>query len=106
MRLHLRNAPRAAGGAHPRQCLLGPAANPAHRPAPGVRSQLPVLDPRGPHPRRPTGAGYVRQSGDDLAGRQLGFTVKKTVRNTIASRPPARSLDCPDARPDSPRLSG
>ena len=58
------------------------------------------IDPRatGPHPRRPTGRpGYVRQSGDDLAGGETAGLYRKKKRyarpNTIAptSRPPARS---------------
>ena len=56
---------------------------------------------------------YVRQSGDDLrAVKQLGFTVKKNgtrVRTRSPrrrGRPRAVGDDCPDARPDSPRLSG
>ena len=54
------------------------------------------------HPRRPTGHPaltyrYVRQSGDDLAGRETAGLYRKKKRyarpNTIAptSRPPARS---------------
>ena len=100
----------------PRQCLLGPAAqttaagNRRSRPAPAALraasgARVPAahargIDPRatGPHPRRPTGRpGYVRQSGDDLAGRETAGLYRKKKRyarpNTIAptSRPPARS---------------
>ena len=65
-------------------------------------------------PRRPTGRpGYVRSLATIWrAVKQLGFTVKKNgprVRTRSPrrrGRPRAVGDDCPDARPDSPRLSG
>ena len=116
----LHDSPRACRRPRSRaktaSCLLGPAAqttaagNRRSRPAPAALraasgARVPAahargIDPRatGPHPRRPTGRpGYVRQSGDDLAGRETAGLYRKKKRyarpNTIAptSRPPARS---------------
>ena len=57
--------------------------------------------------------GYVRQSGDDLAGRETAGLYRKKNGTRVRTRSPRRrgrpravGDDCPDARPDSPRLSG